>query len=150
MPRRPIPQCRICQGISKGNRTTQPLPTLPCSPTADWISIRTFLALCAKLGIFPLQIDLVMAYVQCDMKGEDVFCQMPAHWAEFLPDDCKPWVGIPLLMVKALYGYRRSGKLLYEELAEWFTSHGFRKCRCAQALWYKYLGDAYCSNILTV
>ena len=96
----------------------------PYSPHADWISTRLFLAFCAYLNIFPSQVDfVVMAYVQATMR-ERVFAQFPAYWAEFLPDELKPWIGRPLLLLKALYGYTYSGKFLYEAKPTLYAKRG--------------------------
>ena len=58
-----------------------------------------------------------MAYVQAKMR-ERVFVKLPEEWAEFLDDDLKEWCGIPLLLLRALYGYTFSGKFLWEDQAE--------------------------------
>ena len=62
--------------------------------------------------MFPAQIDFIMAYVQTPMRHERVFVSFPAFWAKFVPDELKPYMGIPFLLKKALYGYRNSGKFL--------------------------------------
>ena len=82
-----------------------------------------------------------MAYLQVAMK-ERVFVKMPAYWAQLLPASLHHWIGRPLLLLKALYGYTYSGKFLYDEQAEFLsTTLGFTKCKCAPALWYKNLPD---------
>ena len=77
-----------------------------------------------------------MAYVQADMR-ERVFCQFPAYWAEHLPEELRSWIGIPLLCLKALYGYTFSGRFLYEDQSEFLISEGFEPCPSAPAIWIK-------------
>jgi hypothetical protein len=38
----------------------------------------------------------------------------------------KPYCGVPLLLMKALYGYTFSGKFLYEEQEEFLISFGMK------------------------
>jgi hypothetical protein len=87
--------------------------------------------------MYPCQIDYVMAYVQASMKGR-VFAIMPEHWKQLLPEELHKWIGRPLLLLKALYGYTYSGKLLYEEQAEFLEKYGMRHTAII-ALWKKSL-----------
>ena len=80
-----------------------------------------------------------MAYVQTLMK-ERVLVMLPEELKEFVPDNLKDWFGVRLLLKKALYGYTFSGKLLFEEQAEFLTSQGFRMTE-AIALWKKTLAN---------
>ena len=109
------------------------------NPHATWVSLRTFLALCAKFKIFPAQIDFVMAYVQTTLRHERVFVKFPAFWKDYVPDELKSYIGRPLLLLKALYGYTFSGKLLWEDQAEFLTLQGLRPCHGMPALWLKHL-----------
>ena len=45
-----------------------------------------------------------MAYLQVDMK-QRVFVKLPDYWAAHMPADLKDYCGVPLLLLKALYGY---------------------------------------------
>jgi hypothetical protein len=71
------------------------------------------------------------------MKGR-VFAMMPEHWKDLLPVELHKWIGQPLLLLKALYGYNFSGKLLYEEQAEFLEKYGMRHTTLI-ALWKKSL-----------
>ena len=53
----------------------------------------------------------------------------------FLPEKYIEWLGKPLLLERALYGYTYSGKFLYEDIAEYLKSLGFYQCPSAPALW---------------
>jgi hypothetical protein len=43
-----------------------------------------------------------------------------------MPDNLKAYCGVPLLLLKALYGYTCSGKFLYEEQEEFLIDFGIR------------------------
>ena len=105
----------------------------PWNPHASWPSLKMFLGTCARLDLTVDQVDYIMAYVQTVMK-ERVIVMLPIELQEFVPDNIKSWFGVPLLLKKALYGYTFSGKLLYEEQAEFLESEGFRKTEVI-ALW---------------
>jgi hypothetical protein len=47
------------------------------NPHASWLSLKIFLAMCAYFGIFPSQLDFVMAYIQVAMK-ERVYIKFPS------------------------------------------------------------------------
>ena len=55
-----------------------------------------------------------------------------------MPDDLKPYCGVPLLLMKALYGYTFSGKFLYEEQEEFLISFGMQSTPMP-ALWRMHL-----------
>ena len=95
------------------------------------------LLLIGRFGIFPVQTDLVMAYVQAAMR-ERVFCKLPEYWKNFLPEYLWVYCGRPLLLVKALYGYTYSGKFLYQDEAEFLGEEGFTQT-LFPGLWYKKL-----------
>jgi hypothetical protein len=82
------------------------------NPHATWTSLKYYLGLCAYYKIYPAQIDFVMAYVQTEMREEKVYVKFPEFWHKLLPEDLQPYAGTPLLLLKALYGYRHSGKFL--------------------------------------
>ena len=65
---------------------------------------------------------------------------IPEEWRFMLPEDLHEWVGVPLLMKKALYGYTYSGKFLYEDQAEFLRAWGLRQTTII-ALWVKKQGD---------
>ena len=95
-----------------------------------------------------------MAYLQAKMR-ERVFIQFPASWKKHLPDHLHEWVGRPLLLLKALYGYNFRGKFLYLDQAKFLVKQGFEKTGLP-GLWIKHLPDGkflmfshYVDNILT-
>ena len=107
------------------------------NPHATWPSLQLYLAMCAKFGIFPSQADYVMAYLQVNMK-ERVFVQLPHYWTAHMPDDLKSYCGVPLLLMKALYGYTFSENFLYEEQEDFLISFGMQSTPMP-ALWCMHL-----------
>jgi hypothetical protein len=73
--------------------------------------------------VFPSQTDFEMAYLQAKMRLK-VYVKFPSEWANLLPDNLKPYCGVPLCLHKALYGYSHSGRFLFKEQAEFFTEFG--------------------------
>ena len=82
------------------------------------------------------QLDMIQAYLQIDMTDE-LFIRFPQHWRDVLPPEHAKLCGIPLRSLKAIYGYERSGLLLFEAQAEFFVSYGLKACDAARALWWK-------------
>ena len=85
---------------------------------------------------FPCQVDYLLAYLQSDMQ-EQVFVQFPSFWKCYLPESLHEWIGRPLLLNKALYGYNYSGKFLYLDQAEFLTDNRFEQIM--PGLWLKKL-----------
>ena len=109
------------------------------NPHATWTALRLFLALCARYKIFPAQIDFIMAYVQTAMRGERVFTKFPAFWAKYLPEELRKYMGRPLLLKKALYGYNYSGRFLWEDQADFLQGQGLHSVAGMPALWVCHL-----------
>lgn len=83
-----------------------------------------------------MQVDFVLAYLQANM----VFVEFLASWKPFLPEHVHKWIGRPLLLKKALYGYNYSGKFLYQDQADFLMSEGFAEAGLP-GLWVKHLLD---------
>jgi hypothetical protein len=128
-------KCRI---VFRGDLYNPQHPMDSWNPHANWLALKLFLAICAKFGMYPSQSDFVMAYLQVPMRGERVFVKFPDFWSDFLPDDLKPYCGVPLLLIKALYGYTLSGKFLYEDQADWLQEKQRMRASAFPALWYRW------------
>ena len=128
-----------CRMVFRGDLYDPLQPEDSWNPFASYQALRLYLALCARYKMFPAQTDWVQAYLQCKMK-ERVFIQFPARWAEYLPDDLAKYCGVPLELLKALYGYTYSGKRLYEEQESFLTEQGFIQAPLL-GIWYKRLAD---------
>ncbi|MCY7392055.1 MAG: hypothetical protein LH647_11395, partial [Leptolyngbyaceae cyanobacterium CAN_BIN12] len=77
-----------------------------------------------------------------------------AYWTEHLPSDLAPFIGTPLCILRAMYGYTYSCKLLYEEQAEFLLQFGFTSS-VLPAVWFKHLPNngiliilQYCDDLL--
>ena len=127
------------RAVFRGDLYECPADEDPWNPHATWPSLKVFLGTCARQGYFPCQIDFIMAYVQAKMKGR-VFVRIPANWKELLPVELHKWCGRPLRLLKALYGYTMSGRLLFEEQAEFMKEFGLQETSVI-ALWKKDLPD---------
>ena len=109
----------------------------PWNPHATFLSIKYFLAWCAEHGIYPRKADMVMAYLQAHMRDHVFILNLPEYWKQLLPDKYHKYIGCPLHLIKALYGYTFSGKFLYEERAEFLRDQGFARIQAMPALWIK-------------
>jgi hypothetical protein len=69
---------------------------------------------------------------------EKVYIQFPAFWADVLPEEFAKYCGVPLELLKALYGYTYSGKRLYEEQEDFLLEQKFIQSPL-HGLWYKRL-----------
>ena len=107
------------------------------NPHASFLALKVFLASCARLGIFPSQTDFLLAYLQTDMR-ERVFVKFPDAWKYHLPEHLHKWIGRPLRLRKALYGYNYSGKFLYEDQADFLKREGLEESGLP-GLWIKHL-----------
>jgi hypothetical protein len=67
--------------------------------------------------------------------------QFPAFWAKYLPEDLAEYCGTPCRLLKGLYGYFLSGKLFWQEQADFFIAFGLKACTSAPALWRKVNAD---------
>ena len=87
------------------------------------------------------QTDFLLAYLQSDMR-ERVFVKFPEVWKEFVPEYLHKWLGRPLLLLKALYGYNYSGKFLYLDQAEFLKAQGLEET-ALPGLWVKHLPEGH-------
>jgi hypothetical protein len=82
------------------------------------------------------QLDFVMVYFQVAMK-ERAFIRFPIHWKYHLPCEYHHYIDVLLLLNKAIYVYIYSGKVLFEEQAEFLESLGFRSIQASPVIWVK-------------
>ena len=129
-------KCRI---VFRGDLYDPADPQDPWNPHASFLALKVFLAECARLGIFPHQIDFVLAYLQANMR-ERVFIIFPEAWKQFLPEHVHKYIGRPVLLLKALYGYNYSGKFLYQDQADFLMSQGLEQTGLP-GLWVKFYPD---------
>ena len=60
-----------------------------------------------------MQIDFLLAYLQARMR-ERVFVEFPEAWKAFLPEHLHKFIGRPVRLKRALYGYNYSGRFLVD------------------------------------
>ena len=106
------------------------------NPHAQFLQLKLYLADSAKDGTHPRQLDFLLAFLQAEMK-ERVFVIFPEHWKKYLPEHLHKWIGRPLLLLRALYGYNYSGKFLYQDQASFLDKQGFKQA--APGYWVKKL-----------
>jgi hypothetical protein len=126
-------KCRI---VYRGDLISQPEDDT-WNPHASFQTLKIFLAECARLRIRPGQTDFIQAYLQVPMRDR-VFVIFPAYWSKWLPQDLRKYCGVPMRLLKSLYGYCMSGKLFWEEQAIVLNNFGLKPCDAAPALWYKH------------
>ena len=120
-------------------------PQDPWNPHASFLTLKLFLAFAAKNGTFPMQVDFLLAYLQAKMR-ERVFVKFPEAWKKYLPEHLHKWIGRPLLLLRALYGYNYSGKFLYQDQADFLQEEGFTQFM--PGFWMKrYQGGYYISYL---
>ena len=72
---------------------------------------------------------------------ERVFILFPEEWKKYVPEHLHKWLGRPVKLLKASYGYNYSGKCLYQDQAEFLESEGFEPTGLP-GLWVKHLDTA--------
>ncbi len=113
-------------------------PQDPWSLHASFLGLKLYLADCTREGSYPAQIDFLLAYLQAKMK-EQVFVKFPESWKKYLPEHLHKWIGRPVLLCRALYGYNYSGKFLYQDQAEFLKEQGFTQVM--PGYWIKHLKE---------
>ena len=73
---------------------------------------------------------------------ERVFIELPERWKPFLPEHLHKWIGRPILLLKALYGYNYSGKFLYQDQAEFLESQGLEQSGLP-GMWVKHFPNGH-------
>ena len=116
-------------------------PQDPWYPHAQaFLTLKLFLAYTAKNGTFPMQVDFLVAYLQAKMR-ERVFVQFPEAWKKYLPEHLHKWIGRPLLLLRALYGYNHSGKFLCQDQVDFLQEEGFTQFM--PGYWIKHFKGGY-------
>ena len=91
--------------------------------------------MCARFRIRPRQYDFIQAYLQCDVH-EPLFCQMSSKYIPYLPKELHQYCGVPLRCKKALYGWHRSGQLLWQAVEQYLKDFGLTQSIANGALWF--------------
>lgn len=115
------------RGVFRGDLYTQDRgATDTFCPHATMVSVKLFLAECAAMRQRPWQADMVQAYVNVAINRPGIFVKLPTYWKPHLPVEIQHLVGVPLELVKALYGYHAAGLCLYKAQAHFLQNKVFK------------------------
>jgi hypothetical protein len=95
------------------------------APVAKLASLRTILALAAKLDLEIHQMDVKSAYLNGELK-EEIYMKPPPGFD--VPD------GMVLKLVKALYGTKQGGHVWYENIRNTLNSMGYERTEADHAV----------------
>ena len=87
------------------------------SPTASFQALKIFLADAAHLQVRVHQLDFVGAFLQAKVCSQ-IFVKLPAMYGSIFPE-YQQYSGMPLRLLKSMYGMTLSGKYWYQELMEY-------------------------------
>ena len=76
-----------------------------------------------------------------------VFIQMPSVYGELFPE-FKEYCGVPLKLIKSMYGMTLSGKWWYQELQEYLISNQFDQSTIVRCLFCKVYLDGSVVSLL--
>ena len=111
-------------------------------PIASFRELRLFLAWAARKKCRVYQLDFIGAFLQAKARNR-VFTMLPAEWKEFFPDLAE-WFGVPLLLLKSLYGQTDSSKNWDLDQSEWLINDfGFKRCVGALSIYHYQKDDTF-------
>ena len=116
------------------------------SPTASFRAMKMFLADAARHKVRVRQLDFIGAYLQSKARGR-IFVRMPAVYGDLWPE-FKTYSGVPLRLVKSMYGMTQSGKNWYLELHEYLISAGFQQSQVIKCYYWKKFPDGSVVKLL--
>lgn len=93
------------------------------SPTASFWALKLFLAHAARLHVRVWQLDFIGAFLQAKVRSR-IFVKLPAIYGSIFPE-YKRYCGVPLRLLKSMYGMMLSGKYWYQDLMELLVAIGF-------------------------
>ena len=112
-------------------------------------AVKHFLAMAAHLMCRVYQLDYTGAFLQAPATTR-VITILPAEWKEFFPDLAE-YFGVPLLILKSLYGQTQSMKNFDIRQSEWLVqSYGFERCPSEESIYHYHKGDyfIYMNNVV--
>ena len=126
------------------------------SPTVAMHSLLMCLYIAAREGRHVAKIDIGGAYLNADMKGEEVIMELDRTLTEiiskYLPE-LKPYESNGKLLVrldKALYGCVQSAKLWYELLTSELSEMGFKPNDIDPCVMNKFINGKQCTLVIYV
>ena len=109
------------------------------SPTASFRALKMFLANCAKHKVRVRQLDFIGAYLQAKTRHR-IFIRLPTVYGDLWPE-FKKYSGVPLRLVKSMYGMTLSGKYWWQELQEFLTQEAFVASTTVPCYFSKHFAD---------
>ena len=103
----------------------------------------------ARLKCRVYQLDYTGAFLQAPATTR-VITILPGEWKEFFPDLAE-YFGVPLLILKSLYGQTQSMKNFDIRQSEWLVqSYGFERCPSEESIYHYHKGDhfIYMNNVV--
>jgi hypothetical protein len=116
------------------------------SPTASFRALKMFLAHAAHLQVRVKQLHFIGAFLRAKVRSR-VFIKFPTIYSKILPE-YKQYFGVPLRLLKSMYGMTLSGKFWYIELMEALTNMNFIQSTTIHCLFYKIFPDGSSIYIL--
>ena len=83
--------------------------------------------------------DFIGAFLQAKVRSR-VFIKMPAVYGEIFPE-FKEYCGVPVRLIKSMYGMSLSGKYWYQELQEWLLENSFMQSKVIACFFWKNFED---------
>ena len=104
-------------------------------------AVKHFLALAAHHKCRVYQLDYIGAFLQADAQSR-VITILPAEWKEFFPDLAE-YFGVPLLILKSLYGQKDSMSNWDQKQSQWLiNTYGFSRCPSEESI-YQFHHDGH-------
>ena len=98
-------------------------------------AVKHFLALAAHHKCRVYQLDYTGAFLQAPATTR-VITILPAEWKEFFPDLAE-YFGVPLLILKSLYGQTQSMKIFDIRQSDWLVNdYGFTRCPSEESIYH--------------
>jgi hypothetical protein len=105
------------------------------SPSASFRALKLFLAHAARLHVRVRQLDFIGAFLQAKVRSR-IFVRLPAIYGNIFRE-YKISSGVPLRLLKSMYGMTLSGKYWYQDLMEFVISIGFIQSSVIRCLFYR-------------
>jgi len=109
------------------------------SPTASFRALKMFLANCARHKVRVRQLDFIGAYLQAKTRHR-IFIRLPTVYGDLWPE-YKNYSGVPLRLVKSMYGMTLSGKYWWQELQEFLVQEAFAPSTTVPCFFSKHFPD---------
>jgi hypothetical protein len=125
--------------VVRGDLQTKSIVEDTYSPTASGRGLKMFLGHAARNQCRVRQLDFIGAYLQAKVRGR-IFIKMPGIYGNLFPE-FQAYCGVPVRLIKSMYGMTLSGKFWYQELQGWLLENGFKQSTVIPCLFWKVFPD---------